>query len=214
MAEQEDKFLRLKTVATDILSQSGNCIASQETFAATRTIRDICDAWYKYWTGLVSEVPQQVVQAFAEMYPEIKEDVNASGIFYNEDSQNGYVIIGETDGPLHLYCTRHAYILGKAHVVLHATAHATALCDGCTVELLDSSTATVDKGYGIAKGHSTLTTKQNAECCQAAKVRITDATLTDNGHTAVYAYGNAKIMSFTDKGINLYDSSTLEITNE
>lgn len=208
----EDKFQRLKDVNIAILAQSGNCEASQQMFGAAQCVKDLCDAWYKYWTGLVSEVPQQVIDAFASMYPEIRDDVNASGIFYNEDSPSGYVIIGDNDIPVNLYTARHAYILGKAHVRLHGTAHATAMNNDCTVELLDSSTATVEKGHGIARGHSTLTTTQDAECYNSSKVRITDATLTDNGHSAIYAFGHAKVKTFTDKLITLYDSATIEIS--
>ncbi len=214
MTEEEQKFQRLKALNIEVLSQSGNCEASQQMFGAATCARDLCEAWYKYWFGLVTEVPKQVSEAFALMYDEIKDEVNAAGIFYNEDSPSGYIIVGDSEEPIHLYTARHAYVLGNAHVVLHGNAHAIGMSDDCTIELLDSSTATIDNGYGIARDNSDLTTKSNAECHKAARVRITNATLKDNGHSRIMAFGTAKVVSFTDRLINLYDSSTLEITNE
>ena len=211
---EEEKFQRLKTLNIDILSQSGNCEASQQMFGAATCVHELCEAWYKYWFGLVTEVPKQVAQAFSVMYSEIKDEVNAAGIFYNEDSPQGYVIIGDSTEPIHLYRARHAYVLGNAHVVLHACAHATGMSGGCTIELLDSSTATIDNGYGIARDRSELTTKCDAECHGSAKVRITDAVLTDNGHLRITAYGTATVRSFTDRLIYLYDSSTIEPLSE
>lgn len=206
-----EKALRLKQLCISILAQSGNCEASQHDFGETETIGQLCAVWHKYWHGMITEVPQQVIDGFREVYPEYKKDFNAEGIFYNEDSQTGYVLIGDSDEPIHLSFARNAYVLGKAHVVLHLQASVLAMNAGCKIELFDSSRATIKEGYGIARNRSQLTTMGDAECYDCATVRITDGTLQDNGHGAIYAYGKATINSFTSRLINIYDNAKLNI---
>ena len=207
----EQKSLRFKQLCIGILAQSGNCQASQHDFGETASIKEMCDTWHKYWHGMITEVPQQVVQAFRDFYPDFKAEINAAGIFYNEDSRTGYVLVGDSDEPIHLSFAHTAYILGKAHVVLHSNATALAMNAGCKVELLDNSRATIKEGYAIARNNSYLVTSKEAECYDCATVHITDGTLYDHGHREICAYGEATIHSFTSRLIKLYDKSKLNI---
>lgn len=207
---REEKYQRFKVLCAKILAQSGNCETSQADFAAAADYAQLREAWAKYWAGVQTEVPTQVLAAFAEHYSEYKEELNAAGVHYNEDAPLGTVVIGDSVEEIHLWRARNAYVLGAAKVVLHATAAATGLNEKCTVELRDNSRATMRAGYAIAGGRSLLTTRCDAECREAATVRITDATLKDCGHAAVYAYGKAAVKSFTDRLIYLHDNSTLE----
>ena len=115
----EQRTQRFKTLCVNILAQSGNCQESQHAFKSTQSIPEMCEAWRKYWHGLITEVPQQVIDAFKAVYPEFKSDINKGGIFYNEDSPTGTVLVGDTDEEIHLYSSRKIYVLGKigrAHV--------------------------------------------------------------------------------------------------
>lgn len=206
-----EKALRFKRLCIDILAQSGNCQASQHDFGETTSIKEMCDTWHKYWHGMITEVPLQVVQAFHDFYPDFKAEINAAGIFYNEDSRTGYVLVGDSDEPVHLSFAHTAYILGKAQVVLHGSASALAMNADCRIELLDNSRATIKEGYAIAKNDSYLVTSKEAECYDRATVRITDGTLQDHGHREICAYGKATINSFTSRLITLYDQSKLNI---
>ncbi|HBF06576.1 MAG TPA: hypothetical protein DDW28_11055 [Prevotella sp.] len=208
---KEEKALRFKQLCISILAQSGNCQDSQRDFDKVSSIKDMCDTWHKYWHGMITEVPQQVVQAFKDFYPDFKAEINAAGIFYNEDSRTGYVLVGDSDEPIHLSFAHTAYVLGQAHVVLHLQASALAMNPDCKIELLDNSRATIKDGYAIAKGYSQLTTGSDAECSEHAVVRITNGTLRDRGHNAIYAYGKATINSFTSRLITLYDEAKLNI---
>lgn len=206
-----EKSLRFKKLCIDILAQSGNCMDSQCDFKGTNTIQQMCGAWFKYWHGMITEVPLQVIQAFNDFYPDFKDEINAAGFYYNEDSRNGIVIIGNSTDSIHLNFARNVYVLGNAHVVLHGSTSALVLNSNCKVELLDNSRATIKNGYGIARNRSQLTTHSNAECYDNAIVRITDGTLQDKGHASIYAYGHATINSFTNKLITLYDKAILKV---
>lgn len=207
----EERTLRFKTLCVNILAQSGNCQESQHAFKSTQSIPDMCEAWRKYWHGLITEVPQQVIDAFKSVYPEFKADINQGGIFYNEDSPTGTVLVGDTDEDIHLYSSRKIYVLGKAHVVLHNAATALVMNEGCKVELLDGSKATIKAGYGIARNYAHLVTCQEAECYDQSVVFMTDGTLHDHGHQKINAFGTALIDTFTNRLMDLYDSARIEI---
>ena len=78
---KEQKALRFKNLCISILAQSGNCKDSQHDFNDTHTIGQMCSAWWKYWHGLITEVPQQVVKAFENFYPDFKDEINAAGFY-------------------------------------------------------------------------------------------------------------------------------------
>lgn len=207
----EQRTQRFKSLCIGILAQSGNCQESQLAFHRAESIPDMCEAWRKYWHGLITEVPQQVIDAFKAVYPEFKKDINQGGIFYNEDSPTGNVLVGDTDEIIHLYASRKIYILGKTHVVLHNAATAIAMNPHCKVELYDGSKATLKAGYGIAHNYAHLVTCSEAECYDQSVVFITDGTLHDHGHKKINAFGHALIDSFTHRLIDLYDNAKIEI---
>lgn len=208
---KNQKALRFKKLCISILAQSGNCKDSQRDFNDTHTISQMCGAWWKYWHGLITEVPQQVVKAFEDFYPDFKDEINTAGFYYNEDSPNGIVLVGNSNNVIHLSQSRRITVLGKAHVVLHQSATALVLNPDCKIELHDTSRATVKQGFAIAHDYSQLTTFGNAECYNQSVVHITNGTLQDNGHRSIYAYGSATINSFTTRLIILYDNSKLNV---
>ena len=208
---QEQRTQRFKTLCVHILAQSGNCQESQHAFRSTQSIPEMCEAWRKYWHGLITEVPQQVIDAFKAVYPEFKADINQGGICYNEDSPTGTVLVGDTDEEIHLYSSRKIYVLGKAHVILHNSATALIMNEGCKIELLDGSKATIKAGYGIARNYAHMVTGSEAECNDQSVVFITDGILHDHGHKKINAFGTALIDTFTHRLIDLYDSDRIEI---
>lgn len=206
---KEQYFKDFKIRCVSILAQSGNCQASQNDFAQSDSIRTMCMAWHKYWHGLITEVPTQVVMAFPDFYPIFRKEMNEAGIFYNEDSAFGHILIGDSTEPVHLYSAKSAYILGNAHVMMHTSSTALALSKNCKVELFDNARATIKEGYGIAHDRSELTTRESAECYDYSIVRISGGTLKDYGHCEIHAYENAVVESFTDKFIDVNDNAKL-----
>ena len=209
--EKSEKF---KALCIAILAQSGNCQESQLAFRGTESIQQMCAAWHKYWHGMITEVPKQVMAAFRDFYPDYKSEINAAGIFYNEDSPTGNVLIGDSTETIHLYHAHTAYILGTARVVLHNTASALVMNPDCHVELRDFSRATVKEGYAVARNRSRLTTNDSAECYDMSVVNITAGTLTDHGHRAIYAFGNAVVNSFTRQFISIYDNAKVNFKKQ
>ena len=213
-SQDMDKSEKFKALCIGILAQSGNCQESQLAFRGTESIQQMCAAWHKYWHGMITEVPKQVMAAFRDFYPDYKSEINAAGIFYNEDSPTGNVLIGDSTETIHLYHAHTAYILGNARVVLHNTSSALVMNPDCHVELRDFSRATVKEGYAVARNQSRLTTNDSAECYDMSVVNITAGTLTDHGHRAIYVFGNAVVNSFTRQFISIYDNAKVNINKQ
>ena len=209
--EKSEKF---KALCISILAQSGNCQESQLAFRGTESIQQMCAAWHKYWHGMITEVPQQVMAPLRDCKPDFKREIKAAGLCYNEDSPTGNVLIGDSTEIIHLYHAHTAYILGNARVVLHNIASALVMNPDCHVELRDFSRATVKEGHAVARNQSRLTTNVSAECYDMSVVNITAGTLTDHGHRAIYAFGNAVVNSFTRQFISIYDNAQVNIKKQ
>ena len=209
-----DKSEKFKALCISILAQSGNCQESQLAFRGTESIQQMCAAWHKYWHGMITEVPQQVMAAFRAFYPDYNSELNAAGIFYNEDSPTGNVLIGDSTETIHLYHAHTAYLLGNARLRLPNSAPAPVTTPDSPTELPDSSRATVKEGPAVARDHSRLTTNDSSECYDMSVVNITAGTLTDHGHRAIYAFGNAVVNSFTRQFISIYDNAKVNIKKQ
>ena len=72
----------------------------------------------------------------------------------------------------------------------------------------------VKEGHAVARNQSRLTTNASAECYDMSVVNITAGTLTDHGHRAIYAFGNAVVNSFTRQFISIYDNAKVNIKKQ
>lgn len=82
--KQDEYFLRFQQLCIGILAQSDNCMESQQQFKAARSVPELVTAWQRFWAGVLHEVPEQVINAFADLYPVYRDDIIRAGVYYNE----------------------------------------------------------------------------------------------------------------------------------
>ena len=82
--KQDEYFLRFQQLCIGILAQSDNCMESQQQFKAARSVPELVTAWQRFWAGVLHEVPEQVIKAFADLYPVYRDDIIRAGVYYNE----------------------------------------------------------------------------------------------------------------------------------
>lgn len=82
--KKDPYFDRFQQLCIGILSQSDNCMESQQQFKAARSVPELVTAWQRFWAGVLHEVPEQVIKAFADLYPVYREDIIRAGVYYNE----------------------------------------------------------------------------------------------------------------------------------
>ena len=82
--KKDPYFDRFQQLCIGILAQSDNCMESQQQFKAARSVPELVTAWQRFWAGVLHEVPEQVIKAFADLYPVYREDIIRAGVYYNE----------------------------------------------------------------------------------------------------------------------------------
>lgn len=82
--KKDPYFDRFQQLCIGILAQSDNCMESQQQFKAARSVPELVTAWQRFWAGVLHEVPEQVIKAFADLYPIYREDIIRAGVYYNE----------------------------------------------------------------------------------------------------------------------------------
>lgn len=205
----------LKQTCSDVCHERHACTEGYKAIMAAKDSSEIAAVWRNYMEELVSDkYANAICEELPHHYAELKDGFNRAGVYFNEcpsDNVASWVLVGNSDEPVHVYGSAKVYVLGKAHVIAHG--RATVSCDqpNGTVELCDHSTGRVNAGYAIARDHSTLYTTADCECYNASEVFVTSAKLVDHGHLVIRAYGTAEVESFTSRYIELNGDSKLKI---
>ena len=96
--KKDPYFDRFQQLCIGILAQSDNCMESQQQFKAARSVPELVTAWQRFWAGVLHEVPEQVIKAFADLYPVYRDDIIRAGVYYNESpitNSGGMVLVGD-----------------------------------------------------------------------------------------------------------------------
>lgn len=206
----------LKASCHDACHERHACTHGYKELMQADTAEGIATVWRRYWRELVSgQYADVICEEMPYHYEELKEGFNKTGLFFNECPQSytnrSFVLVGNSEEPIHIYGYAEAYVLGNAHVIAHD--HARIYCSQLQgkVELLDYAYGNVTAGYAIARDRSTLEAATDCECHNASNVSITAGTLHDHGHMEISAYNDAVVDTFTAMRINLYNNSKLNI---
>lgn len=175
--KRKPSFEHFRKVVLSVLSQSGNCEESQADVKACTTIPEIVQVWKKYWSGVIDEVPTQFIAALDEIYPLYADQINAAGVWYNEVASQGMCVIGNLptsfDSPLVAeseFTPVRLYVLGRAKVIARGITQIYSNCAEAEIDLHDSSTGTVTRGFARAYDRSTLITADRYEQHDKAKI--------------------------------------------
>ncbi len=214
-------FQRFQDLCIGILAQSDNCLESQALFRSARTVPELVTAWQRFWAGVMHEVPEQVIAAFADLYPVYRDDINRAGVFYNEappaEFNHGMVLVGDApaaDAAAITISGRHrVYVLGDAPITVGGSSSVHVNAARANVTLSDCARANIEQGTLVARGRSIVNGRGDMTCFDAATIYISGGTLTDHGHLNIVAFNDAVVRSFTNRRIQLNDQSKL-IINE
>lgn len=197
---KQSDFSKIKDVALGVLAQSGNCEASQREFYAAQSVPELAQAWQHFWAGAVTEVPEQVVEAFAEHYAVYREGINAAGWWYNEQPpttvQRAQVLIGkQTQDSLRIEGRHKVYVLSTQPVIIGGNCGVYVNCETANVVVTDSARCNIKQGMLTAYKRAVVNGSGNMECHDSATVYITGGTLYDYGHLNIIAYNDACVFT-------------------
>jgi len=222
----DQHFRNFQDICISILAQSDNCQESQTQFRAAQTVPELVTAWQHFWAGVLHEVPEQVITAFSELYPQYRADITPAGVFYNEDPDQcellpddfplptAMVLVGDGTETLTLDGNYRVYVLGSTPLVCHGHCNVHVVSDRANVTLHDNCRCNCEAGNVTLRDRSVLNGKGNVTCYDSTYVLQSGGTLTDHGHLSILAYGDTSINSFTRKRITLNDQSTLTLRTD
>lgn len=194
-----------------VLSQSGNCAASQSDFHTATNVPELCQAFKRYWDGLRTEVPQQVIACFEAHYPTYRDEIRQAHIAYNEShpAPGAFILIGSGthDIDSSFVNPQRVTVLGPATLTLRGNSRAyinhpdavvtlrnhtrAALIQG-TVHAHDWSVCTSAPGTTThTYDSSTIYASASATVPEASASGLTTAvngipTIIDHGHLRIY----------------------------
>ncbi len=225
MKQEQDYFERFQSLCIKILSQSDNCQESQDLFRAAKSVPELVSAWQRFWAGVLHEVPEQVIKAFADLYPVYRDDIIRAGVYYNEAPVDldgrllmtgGMVLIGDAaegdsvDHPLVIPGRHRIYVLGDLPLTVTDNCSVNVNADRACVTVKGFVRCNLEKGKVIAREHAVVNGHGVIVCYDATNIAISGGYVTDHGHMQITAYNDACVQSFTNRYITLNDHSTLK----
>ena len=203
-------FEKLKELCRQACHERNACKEGFADLMQAETIPQIMQVWKNNWDDVFrSRYADIMVRQLAVLDQSMLDEFRKGGVFVNEDSAEGYVIISNPEKPVSVGGTARAYIFTPAEVVAAGNAqvycrtadsritlrgHAYCRCDNVD---------TVVEVYNFAKADGMM----QCHTHNAAEVVITDGMLIDHGHRRIVASGNTVVYSDATKGITLSDQS-------
>ncbi|GAY28433.1 hypothetical protein PvtlMGM1_1733 [Prevotella sp. MGM1] len=218
--EKNEYFTRFQEMCIGILAQSGNCEESQAFFHNAHTVPELVSAWKRYWDGFLHEVPSLVMEAFRKNYDIYREDINLAGVFYNEvpplSAPPSIILVGdddadgETPSPALVVDGRHrVYVFGARKVWTKGACNVFVNAEKACVRLSDACRANVEKGKVVAMDRTVVSGKGNIVCYGSVTVKLFGGSVEDYGHLLIDAYNDSRVISFTERKINLHDNAKI-----
>lgn len=200
--ETSPTFLAFRDMCISVLAQSGNCAASQSDFHAATNVPELCQAFKRYWDGLRTEVPQQVIACFEAHYPTYRDEIRSAGIAYNEShpAPGAFILIGSGthDIDSSFANPQRVTVLGPATLTLRGNSRAYISHPDAVVTLRQHTRATIRSGTVHCRDWSVCTagpdttvhTYDSSTIYSGSTVPEASAsglpTIIDHGHLRIY----------------------------
>ena len=207
------QFEILKKTCTQACHDRHACAEGYRAMLATENISQLMAVWRANWEDLVESKYADIINdLLPALYPSLKEEMNAAGIYVNECPQPApeyvLVIVTDYDHIVEINDYAKCYVLGKARV--RAWDHAQVYSeknDRAIITLNDYSYGHVSKGNTVALGHSRLWTSTNASLNGSVTCEAHGGELRVSSYLKIEAYGDTKIYGHSDRNVTLYGNA-------
>lgn len=197
-------FERLKEICREAAHERNACKEGYVALMQTESVSDIMQVWKDNWEDVYeSKYADIVVREIENIYDEMGDEIRAAGVYVNEDSDGGIIIISNPKKKIHVRGTARAYVFTKADVtatdnaqVYNRSSNAQVTLRGHSYGNMKTGTCTV-KNFAEAKGKGTFVTYN------AARLIAEGGIVVDNGHKHISAYGGTRVYSDNSRHIEL-----------
>lgn len=208
-------FEILKTICTHACHDRHACAEGYRAMLATENISQLMAVWRSNWEDIVESKYADIINdRLPAIYPSLKEEMNAAGIYVNECPKTApeYVLVIVTDCDIFVdvYDYAKCYLLGSASV--QAWGHSQVYSekkDKTFVSLNDYAYGHISKGFVWASDHSRLWTSAEALLHGSVKCEAHGGKISAESYLKIEAYGDTKVFSNTDRNITLYGNAKI-----
>ena len=199
-----NNFEKLKEICRLACHERNACKEGFEALMQTETIPQIMQVWKNNWDDIFrSRYADIMVKKLTEVDKSMIAEFRKGGVYVNEDSTDGYVIISNPGKPISVGGTAKAYIFTPAKCTATGNAQVYCRTAGSNITLRGhaycrcESTETEVHVYNFAQANGAMKCYTH----NAAEVNITAGTVHDYGHRRIHASAAAVVESNTTKGI-------------
>lgn len=171
-----------------------------------------CAVLQKYWSEIIPMIRKDGFLFFYEVYPTCREEMNRCGIFFNESTDKGKIIL--TEGAWEVFGNARAWAYEKASVDLGGSARCTAYGKAFVCARDYSSVFLMDKASCYAYGRSNVNANGNSEVDAFESCTITageNSEIYAHSWNTITAVGNAQVFAPSSYKIKLLGQAKLTI---
>ena len=208
-------FEQLKNLCTAACHSRHACAEGFRAMLAAENVSQLMAVWRDNWEDLVESKYADIInEQLPAIYPSLKEEMNAAGIYVNECPQTApeyvLVIVTDCDDLVEVYDYAKCYVLGSASVIAwgHSQVYSEKK-DKTFVSLNDYAYGHISKGYVWASGYSRLWTSTDALLYGSVKCEAHGGKISAMDYLKIEAYGDTKVLSNTDRNITLYGNAKI-----
>lgn len=182
---------------------------------AAEDVSQLMAVWRNNWEDLVESKYADIInEQLPAIYPSLKEEMNAAGIYVNECPKTApeyvLVIVTDCDILVDVYDYAKCFLLGSASV--QAWGHSQVYSekkDKTFVSLNDYAYGHISKGFVWASDHSRLWTSAEALLYGSVTCEAHGGKISAKSYLKIEAYGDTKVFSNTDRNITLYGNAKI-----
>lgn len=206
-------FDTLKSYCTTACHTRHACAEGYCAMLAAQNVSQLMAVWRENWEDLVESKYADIInKELPALYPALKAEMNAAGIYVNECPQTApeFVLVIVTDNVpiLDIHDYARCYILGKSYVRVwdHAQVY-NEKSEDSIIQLFNRSYGRVSKGWVEANDYSRLWTSTNASLFGSVTCEAHGGEIRANSYLKIEAYGDTKVFSKTDRNITLFGNA-------
>lgn len=208
-------FDQLKQICTHACHDRHACAEGYRAMLATENISQLMSVWRANWEDLVESKYADIInELLPALYPSLKEEMNAAGIYVNECPQTApefvFVLVTDYDYIVDIHDYARCYVLGNA--VVRAWDHSqvySSRCDAACISLHDHAYGHISKGWTQAFTAARLWTATDAVLNGSVTCEAHGGTIKALSYRKLEAYGDTKVFCKTDRNITLYGNAKI-----
>lgn len=209
-------FGQLKSICHDACHTRHACTEGFRQMLESDNVEQMMATWRANWDDLVrSKYADILRQRLPQLYPSIKAEMNAAGVYLNECPENAQkyvrVIVTDCTAPVHIYGHAEAYVLGTATVTAHDNAQV------YNYSAADAYIILLDDSFGQAwAGRITAMGRSSVHCCCQCTLNGSVICITAGGTVDVLRFryitasGDAVVRCAPHRNIHLLGNARLE----